>query len=89
MNLSEKYPNVWESGNTYEDNLLRIVFYLEEKINKQESIILNKLNEITIEYRKLDKRNLNTSNIITHQFNSMRKVLEEVLEETGKEVGNE
>lgn len=55
----------------------------EELIKKPKVIVQNKLKEITEEYHKLDKKNLNTANIITHQYNSMRTVLEEVLEKLG------
>lgn len=53
----------------------------EDLIKKPKVIVQNKLKEITEEYHKLDKKNLNTANIIAHQYNSMRTVLEEVLYE--------
>lgn len=56
----------------------------EDLIKKPKVIVQNKLKEITEEYHKLDKKNLNTANIITHQYNSMRTVLEEVLEKLGE-----
>lgn len=56
----------------------------QELIKKPKVIVQNKLEEITEEYHKLDKKNLNTANIIAHQYNSMRTVLEEVLERLGE-----
>lgn len=79
--MESKYKKITEPGNTYEDNLLLIIDYLEKEIQEQKTTVKEKLEEITEEYNKLDKRNLNTANIIRHQYNSMRKVLEEVLKE--------
>jgi hypothetical protein len=79
--MKEKYKNICETGNAFEDNLLLIIENLEEKILKQKSIVKDKLKEITEEYQKLEKRNLDTANIIAHQYNSMRNILEELIEE--------
>lgn len=77
----------------YETPLLEQIKQLQQEkedlIKKPKVIVQNKLKEITEEYHKLDKKNINTANIITHQYNSMRTVLEEILSELKESDKNE